>query len=91
MHGDFNSKGFGSNNLTSLEQQIINSLYPDPSKMSYEEMLKLEEDMGKVNKGFKHEDLKVKKRYKFSFLNHMTSLKWKLKFLMKGNNNILKL
>ena len=48
-----------NNGISEYEQQIIDSLYPDPSKLTYEEMLKLEEDMGKVCKGFTHNDLNV--------------------------------
>ncbi|MCQ2819329.1 MAG: hypothetical protein MJ252_18860 [archaeon] len=36
---------------SNLEQQIINQLCPNPDNMSYEELLKLEQDMGSVSKG----------------------------------------
>ena len=61
FHYNNQMMGNHSNNdgISEYEQRIIDSLYPDPSKLSYEEMLKLEEDMGKVCKGFTHNDLNV--------------------------------
>ena len=62
FNNNFNPYNANSNNLSNLselEQQIIDKLYPDPNKLTYEEMLKLEEEIGKVSKGFTHIDLTV--------------------------------
>ena len=37
--------------LKAVEQQIIDELCPNPDKMSYEQLLELEEGLGNVNKG----------------------------------------
>lgn len=41
-----------------LEQQIINNLCPNPDNMSYEELLRLEEDVGSVSKGLSNMDIR---------------------------------
>ena len=37
--------------LRAVEQQIIDEICPNPDKMSYEQLLELEEGLGNVNKG----------------------------------------
>ena len=37
--------------INAVDQQIIDELYPNPDAMSYEQLLQLEDNMGKVNKG----------------------------------------
>ena len=37
--------------INAVDQQIMDELYPNPDAMSYEQLLQLEDNMGKVNKG----------------------------------------
>ena len=37
--------------INEIEQQIIDELCPNPDKMSYEQLLELEDKVGNVNKG----------------------------------------
>ena len=37
--------------IKAVDQQIMDELYPNPDAMSYEQLLQLEDNMGKVNKG----------------------------------------
>ena len=44
--------------INAVEQQIIDQLCPNPDTMSYEQLLQLEEDAGKVCKGLTKEQIK---------------------------------
>ena len=44
--------------LRAVEQQIMDEICPNPDKMSYEQLLQLEEDVGIVNKGLSKEKIK---------------------------------
>ena len=44
--------------LKAVEQQIMDEICPNPDKMSYEQLLQLEEQVGNVNKGLSKEKIK---------------------------------
>ena len=44
--------------LKAVEQQIMHEICPNPDKMSYEQLLQLEEQVGSVNKGLSKEKIK---------------------------------
>lgn len=44
--------------LRAVEQQIMDEICPNPDKMSYEQLLQLEEEVGSVNKGLTKEKIK---------------------------------
>lgn len=44
--------------LRAVEEQIMNEICPNPDQMSYEQLLQLEEDVGKVNKGLSKDKIK---------------------------------
>ena len=44
--------------LKAVEQQIMDEICPNPDKMSYEQLLQLEEQVGSVNKGLSKEKIK---------------------------------
>ena len=44
--------------INEIEQQIIDELCPNPDKMTYEQLLELEEKVGNVNKGLNEEKIK---------------------------------
>ena len=44
--------------LKAVEQQIMDEICPNPDKMSYEQLLQLEEEVGSVNKGLSKEKIK---------------------------------
>ena len=53
------SNNFGNYNEESkIEQDIIDQLYPDPDKMTYEQLLELEENVGSVSKGLTKAQIK---------------------------------
>ena len=53
------SNNFGNYNEESkIEQDIIDQLYPDPDKMTYEQLLELEENVGNVSKGLTKKQIK---------------------------------
>ena len=43
--------------LGAVEQQIMDEICPNPDKMSYEQLLELEEEVGNVNKGLSQEKI----------------------------------
>ena len=43
--------------LRAVEQQIMDEICPNPDKMSYEQLLELEEEVGNVNKGLSKEKI----------------------------------
>ena len=49
---------YNDNDDSKVEQDIIEQLYPDPDKMTYEQLLELEEKVGNVNKGLNEEKIK---------------------------------
>ena len=46
------------NDESKIEQDIIDQLYPDPDKMTYEQLLELEENVGSVSKGLTKNQIK---------------------------------
>lgn len=60
-----NNRGFNDNN-ESLEQEVIDQLCPDPDKMTYEQLLELEEKVGKVSKGLTKNQIRKLKHGKYS-------------------------
>ena len=52
-NNNFMNLGNYNNNVdeSKIEQDIIDQLYPDPDKMTYEQLLEMEENMGSVSKG----------------------------------------
>ena len=52
--------------LRQIEQQIINSICPNPDTMTYEQLLELEEKVGSVNKGFSKEDIQKLPSFKYT-------------------------
>ena len=46
------------NDDSKVEQDIIDQLYPDPDKMTYEQLLELEENVGSVSKGLTKKQIK---------------------------------
>jgi hypothetical protein len=46
------------------EDEIINNLYPDPDKMTYEQLLELQEKIGYVSKGLPDQVIEVSKQIK---------------------------
>ena len=44
--------------LRAVEQQIMDEICPNPDKMSYEQLLQLEEEVGSVNKGLTKDKIK---------------------------------
>ena len=57
---NFNNFGMLNNNVDdcTAEQDIIDQLYPDPDKMTYEQLLELEEKVGSVSKGLSKKQIK---------------------------------
>ena len=55
INNHFNSN---NNDESKIEQDIIEQLYPDPDKMSYEQLLELEEKVGNVSKGLNKAQIK---------------------------------
>ena len=57
---NFNNFGMLNNNVddSTAEQDIIDQLYPDPDKMTYEQLLELEEKVGSVSKGLSKKQIK---------------------------------
>lgn len=51
--------------LQAVDQQILDELCPDPDKMSYEQLLQLEENVGNVSKGLKKEKIDALPMVKF--------------------------
>jgi len=54
-----------NNDESKIEQDIIEQLYPDPDKMTYEQLLELEEKVGNVSKGLNK--AQIRKIPKFIF------------------------
>ena len=59
-NNNFNNFGMYNNNVddSTAEQDIIDQLYPDPDKMTYEQLLELEENVGSVSKGLTKKQIK---------------------------------
>ena len=54
LNNHINNRFNINNNIdddSKIEQDIIEQLYPDPDKMTYEQLLELEEKVGNVSKG----------------------------------------
>lgn len=60
-----NGRGYNDNN-EELEQEVIDQLCPDPDKMTYEQLLELEENVGKVSKGLSKNQIKKLNHGKYS-------------------------
>ena len=54
---------FIENDDSKAEQEIIEQLYPDPDKMTYEQLLELEEKVGNVSKGLNKAQIKKIPRF----------------------------
>ena len=66
-----NADNYNNGEESRIEQDIIDQLYPDPDKMTYEQLLELEENVGSVSKGLTKKQIKkipkvIYNRYKFS-------------------------
>jgi len=46
--------------LQEYEDHIINELCPDPDRMTYEQILALQDEVGYVSKGFSEKEIQVK-------------------------------
>jgi hypothetical protein len=65
-----NNFNYNNNNDESkIEQDIIDQLYPDPDKMTYEQLLELEEKVGSVSKGLNK--AQIKKIPRFIYQKHI--------------------
>ena len=53
-----NFMNYNGNDESKIEQDIIDQLYPDPDKMTYEQLLELEENVGSVSKGLTKNQIK---------------------------------
>ena len=82
--------------INAVDQQIIDELYPNPDAMSYEQLLQLEDNMGKVNKGLnskqidtlpyiKYDKKKYSENYKCIICMEEFVKKEKLKLLPCGH------
>ena len=82
--------------INAVDQQIIDELYPNPDAMSYEQLLQLEDNMGKVNKGLnskqidtlpyiKYDKKKYSENYKCIICMEEYVKKEKLKLLPCGH------
>ena len=65
-HNRFN---LNDNDDSKVEQDIIEQLYPDPDKMTYEQLLELEEKVGSVSKGLNK--AQIKKIPRFIYQKHI--------------------
>ena len=72
-HNNFvnNFVNINDNDESKIEQDIIDQLYPDPDKMTYEQLLELEENVGSVSKGLTKNQIKkipkvIYNKYRFS-------------------------
>ena len=54
---------YNDNDDSKAEQDIIEQLYPDPDKMTYEQLLELEEKVGSVSKGLNKAQIKKIPRF----------------------------
>lgn len=54
------------NDESKIEQDIIDQLYPDPDKMTYEQLLELEENVGSVSKGLTKNQIKKIPKIKYN-------------------------
>ena len=52
------NNNINNNDKSKVEQDIIAQLYPDPDKMTYEQLLELEEKVGSVSKGLTKRQIK---------------------------------
>ena len=52
------NNNYNNNDESKVEQDIIDQLYPDPDKMTYEQLLELEENVGSVSKGLTKKQIK---------------------------------
>ncbi len=64
-----NQVNFNNNDDSKVEQDIIEQLYPDPDKMTYEQLLELEEKVGNVSKGLSK--AQIKKIPRFIYQKHI--------------------
>ena len=58
-----NLNNYNDNDDSKVEQDIIEQLYPDPDKMTYEQLLELEEKVGSVSKGLNKAQIKKIPRF----------------------------
>ena len=67
--GPNNFGKYNNNNMDDskvVEQEIIDQLYPDPDKMTYEQLLDLEEKVGSVSKGLSKKQIKRIPKVKYN-------------------------
>ena len=60
-----NNFNYNNNDESKIEQDIIEQLYPDPDKMTYEQLIELEEKVGNVSKGLNKSQIKKIPRFIF--------------------------
>ena len=58
------------NDNSKLEQDIIEQLYPDPDKMTYEQLLELEEKVGNVSKGLNKKQINKIPRFIYNKIRY---------------------
>lgn len=61
-----NFGNLNGNDESKIEQEIIDQLYPDPDKMTYEQLLELEENVGSVSKGLTKNQIKKIPKIKYN-------------------------
>ena len=61
-----NFMNYNGNDESKIEQDIIDQLYPDPDKMTYEQLLELEENVGSVSKGLTKNQIKKIPKIKYN-------------------------
>lgn len=81
------------NDDSKVEQDIIEQLYPDPDKMTYEELLELEEKVGNVSKGLNKAQIKKIPRFIYQKNKHknIESKCVVCQYEFKNGDNITKL
>jgi len=71
INGSANNQfNLNNNDDSKLEQDIIEQLYPDPDKMTYEQLLELEEKVGSVSKGLTKAQIKKIPRFIYQKNKH---------------------
>ena len=60
QHYNYNQNDYYQPQVTDIEADIIDQLYPNPDNMTYEQLLALEEQVGSVSKGLSKNDINVR-------------------------------
>ena len=84
---------YNDNDDSKVEQDIIEQLYPDPDKMTYEQLLELEEKVGNVSKGLNKAQIKKIPRfvYQKNKYNNLDNKCVVCQYDFKNGDNITKL